>query len=330
MQVLMQGVVAGALVRWLADEPDWAAASYEGEGTPTLVALSGGPPQGVNVEEAIETAISGAITFLPYRIERALRTGKSYGALSAGGTGSSLFVNPAGTKLFVLRASGATGDRIRQYTLNTPGDLLSATYDGGFSHDTEDTVGLSLTFNSSGTRMYLAGNTGDAIYQYNLGTAWEIVSDVPTYAGSVSVSGQTTAPKGLLLSPDGTKLLVTSAGSLFQYPLSVPDEIIGGSLGSPISLSVTGQVGARWANGLDETPGGMLIYATADNTIRARACPTPYSISGSSVDGQRTITTTGTISNVYDLHFVAGGTKVWLLGANEIHEYYTSAAVPAL
>jgi hypothetical protein len=39
-----------------------------------------------------------------------------------------------------------------------------------FSLASQDTVPTGLAFDSSGTKMFIVGNTGDAVYEYNIGT----------------------------------------------------------------------------------------------------------------------------------------------------------------
>lgn len=307
--------VAGTMHIWTAASPDWEGAGFPGPNAAvaSTIAVVG-----------TETGGGGA-TFLPYRIERALRVGLAFDPVSAGG-GVSVVLSPDKTKLFRLM-SGGTSDRIRQWTLSTPGDFTTASYDGFFDHTTQDGVGSGLAFNASGTRMYVVGDSGNVILQYNLGTAWEIVSSAPTYAGSASVSAQTTGPRGIALSPDGTKLLISSSGNTFQYTLSTPDEIIGGSLSyASVSIAVA-MTGMRWINGLDGTPGGRLAYVAQTTAVSYRRCPTPYSISGSSAADSGTTFTAGVSPN--DLHFTDDGLRMLLLPSNDLYEYYVSAAVPA-
>jgi hypothetical protein len=241
-----------------------------------------------------------------------------------------MFVSPDETKLFILPGNGgfASDRKVHQFTLSTPGDLDTATLDGTFSVNAEDTDPQCITFNAAGTRMYMTGQTGDAVYQYNLGTAWEIVADPPTYAGSQSVSAQTAAPDGILLSPDGTTMLVAGGSVVYQYTLSTPDEVISGSM-SYASLSATSTTGEGlcWGPSPRGVPGGRLFY-TNGTVIAARILATPYSLSGSSADPTPTFNSPEQ-GNVYDVKFVSGGNRMWLVGPDMLYEYHTVAAVPA-
>jgi SpoU rRNA methylase family enzyme len=73
--------------------------------------------------------------------------------------------NADGTKMFVL---GATGDDVNEYSLSTGFDVSTAVYSQSFSVVAQDSVSLGMTFNNDGTKMYIVGDTGDAVYQYDI------------------------------------------------------------------------------------------------------------------------------------------------------------------
>lgn len=71
-----------------------------------------------------------------------------------------------GTKMFVIGQSSAS---VHQYTLSTPWDKGTATYDNvAFSFADQDTGPTAISFVNGGTRMVMGGIVGDAIYQYSL------------------------------------------------------------------------------------------------------------------------------------------------------------------
>ena len=77
-----------------------------------------------------------------------------------------LAFKPDGTKMYMV---GNTTDRVYQYTLSTPWNLATATYDTvSFLLSGQDTAPVGLAFKPDGTKMYVLGNTNDRVYQYTL------------------------------------------------------------------------------------------------------------------------------------------------------------------
>jgi hypothetical protein len=124
-----------------------------------------------------------------------------------------------GTKMYLV---GQTNDSVYQYTLSTPFDVSTATYASkSFSVLAQDTASTSIFFKTDGLAFYVLGDTVDTVFQYTLSTAWDI--STATYATkSFSVTTQETAPSGLGISPDGTKMYVigTTNDTVYQYTLS--------------------------------------------------------------------------------------------------------------
>lgn len=83
-----------------------------------------------------------------------------------GGTVGGIFFNPSGTQMFML---GSTGDKVYQYTLVTPWDVSTATYDtvskyvGG-----EDLWPVDVVFSPDGSKMFIMGKVANTIYAYDL------------------------------------------------------------------------------------------------------------------------------------------------------------------
>lgn len=88
-------------------------------------------------------------------------------------TPESVFVSPDGTKVFVV---GNSLDDVMQWTLATPFDLSTATYDGsaGVSN-----VPRSLNFSSDGTIVVFAYNGG--VTKYSLSIPWDYVGSTRTF-----------------------------------------------------------------------------------------------------------------------------------------------------
>jgi DNA-binding beta-propeller fold protein YncE len=71
-----------------------------------------------------------------------------------------------GTKMYVV---GGSSDTVYQYTLSTAWDVSTATYaNKSKSVAAQDGAPYGLAFSSDGTKMYVAGNASDTVYQYNV------------------------------------------------------------------------------------------------------------------------------------------------------------------
>jgi hypothetical protein len=64
---------------------------------------------------------------------------------------------------------GSDNERVYQYTLGTGFDLSTASYDSvSFDVSGQDTFPTGIFVNPTGTKMFIVGNSTDAIYEYNL------------------------------------------------------------------------------------------------------------------------------------------------------------------
>lgn len=74
------------------------------------------------------------------------------------------YVNDDGTKLFML---GGVNKTVYQYTMSTPYDVSTATYDSkSFSVNSQDTAPKGMAFNDVGNKMYIAGQTNNTLFEY--------------------------------------------------------------------------------------------------------------------------------------------------------------------
>ena len=141
--------------------------------------------------------------------------------------GQELFANDLafssdGTKMYMV---GSGTDVIYQYTLTVAWDLTTASYASkSFSFTAQETTCTAIAFSSDGTKVYIIGQTNDTVYQYTLGTAWDI--STATYLSvsyniglGLSLEAQ---PTGLAFNDTGTKMYVVGTAYNFvtEYNLS--------------------------------------------------------------------------------------------------------------
>lgn len=122
-----------------------------------------------------------------------------------------LFFKPDGYKMYM---SGNTNNKIYQYSVVTPWQISSLSYDSK-SFDVSSEIGSvrGVFFKSDGTKMYVGDSTADAIFQYSLSTAWD-VSTASYDNVSCDVGSESTLPHGLFFDSDGSKMFI---GGYYEY-----------------------------------------------------------------------------------------------------------------
>ena len=126
--------------------------------------------------------------------------------------------NPAGSKMYIR---GFTNNTFFQYSLSTPHNVSTASYDSvSFTPTAQGSQPISLAFNADGTKCFVANGDTDAIFQYSLSSAYNV--GTASYDSiSLSVSAQNNQPKDIAFSTDGDRLfLIGQAGGSFVYQYS--------------------------------------------------------------------------------------------------------------
>ena len=123
-----------------------------------------------------------------------------------------------GAKMFIV---GDQGNDINAYTLSTPFDVSTASFDNVvFSVADQDRKPEGMAFSSDGAKMFVVGWNNNAINEYTLPTPFDI--STASFVHSFNVSSQDTSPRGMALSNDGTKMFVVGdqKNNINEYTLS--------------------------------------------------------------------------------------------------------------
>jgi sugar lactone lactonase YvrE len=230
-----------------------------------------------------------------------------------------------GTKMFVV---GNTNNTVYQYILGTAWNLNTATYASlSKSVAAQDAAALALAFSSDGTKMFVLGNTNKTVYQYTLGTAWNV--STATYASlSKSVTAQGTAPRGLAFSSDGTKMFVSDANNstVYQYTLGTAWNVSTATYAS-LSKSVAAQDAIPFGLAFSSDGTKMFIMGASNKTVYQYTLGTPWNVStatyasfSKSVNAQDT--------SPLSMAFSSDGTKMFVVGNTNttIYQYDTLLA----
>ena len=134
-----------------------------------------------------------------------------------------------------------TNDILYQYSLSTAWDISTASYASkSLNASTQEGQLRKAFFKTDGTKVFLTGSSGDAVYEYSLSTAWDI--STASYVATFSVSGQEGSPSSLFFNPDGTKMFLggVATDAIYQYSLSTAWDLSTASYDS-ISFSFSSQ-----------------------------------------------------------------------------------------
>lgn len=157
----------------------------------------------------------------PFDLSTASQIG-SFTPIEISGNPITLCFNNDGTKLFL----GASYGGVYQYTLSTPWDITTATYDNvSYSSSGEITTLYNMKFSSDGDRLVIADNSDDTIHQYTLSAPWDL-STISYDNYSYSVAVNVNSLRAIAFTDDGYKLFVTGdEQQVTQYNLTTPFDI---------------------------------------------------------------------------------------------------------
>ena len=166
-----------------------------------------------------------------------------------------IFFKPDGLSMFIM---GQTNDTVFQYTLSSAFNISTASYASkSFSVASQEGTPTGLWFKPDGTVMYVIGNSADTVFQYTLGTAWDV--STASYASiSFSVASQEGTPTQVNLSADGLTMWITG---------STGDDISEYALGTAWNVSTATFVNNLYVGFQDTSPQGLFIDSTADNRV---------------------------------------------------------------
>jgi hypothetical protein len=129
---------------------------------------------------------------------------------------SGLFFKSDGLKMYLTSLSS---NSVYEYNLSTAWDISTVSLFQTYSISAQTTFPEDIFFKPDGLKFYIVTPTNDAVYEYDLSTAWNI--STASYLQNFSVAAQDTFPTGLFFSPDGLGMYVLGLtnDSVYQYTI---------------------------------------------------------------------------------------------------------------
>lgn len=208
------------------------------------------------------------------------------------------FFNTDGTAFYL---AGGSTDTIYEYTVSTAWDITTATPSGDtLDVSTQAATPTGIWANPDGTIFYVADQDTSTVYQYNLGTGYDL--STASYSGnSLDVSTYVVSGllRGITLGNSGTQLYVIETGNdtLIHYDLTVrtvrylekmasENECRGGLLNKQADSFIT-YTGPSTSvmTGLDHLEGAQVVVWGDGADIGTDSSHQPiYTVSGGQVD----------------------------------------------
>lgn len=142
------------------------------------------------------------------------------------GSWGSMAWNADGTKLFFISNSD---NKVYEFPLSTAYDISTAsnatssevTPSASFDCSTQEDDATGIAFNTNGTKMFIVGWDGDAVFQYNLSTAFS-VSSASYSSVSFGISSQISHCNNVIFNTNGSKMYLSGQvqDKVFQYSTS--------------------------------------------------------------------------------------------------------------
>lgn len=127
-----------------------------------------------------------------------------------------IWFKPDGLVMYIV---GSGTDTIFQYTLSTAWNVSTASYGSIFYNVApQDSSPTQVNLSSDGTKMWVAGSTGDDILEYNLSPAWNI--STATVVNKLYVGFQETTPQSIFIddtAPNRVYVMGSGTDAVYQY-----------------------------------------------------------------------------------------------------------------
>jgi hypothetical protein len=262
---------------------------------------------------------------------------KSFSVASQEATPLGLWFKPDGLVMYVV---GTSSDTVFQYTLGTAWDVSTASYLGvSYNFATQEAQAIQVNLSADGLKMWILGVAGDDIWEYTLGTAWNVSTATPV--NNFYIGFQETSPQGLFIDSTTSNRVYLVGGtsdSVFQYytaanslkldteklyvdgQLSVNGNFVAGQnayVDGAITVQGAGSLGSLTVGALSNNSTINLTGATTSTTSLGTAATTgTLSLGGTAQTGIITLgqSTVSQTTNIQAGATASGSTKTINIG----------------
>lgn len=204
---------------------------------------------------------------------------------------------------------------------NTPYSIAGSTYDNiNFSVNSQASSPSDVKFNADGSKMYVVSPSAITIYEYDLGTNFDVSSSV--YARSKSLSAQAVEIYAITFNPDGTKmysLSQVSGGNYYidQYSLSTAFDVSSASYDSVRSPFVLQTIDSSPQNIIFNNDGSKIyMVGIGNDKVYEFPLSTPYVISSASNSSGINFSVASQETSPKGIAFNPTGTQMFIVGPN--------------
>lgn len=264
---------------------------------------------------------------LAYELDKAFYDGNNKNVSAQDANPTSVTFSTDGTKMYIL---GGTNQLVYQYTLSTPGDVSTSTYDSkNFNVGAQDNQPKSIFFSVDGTKMYYLGSQNDNVYQYTLSTPGD-VSTAAYDSVSFSISAQENLSQGFWIKNDGTKMYIIGIQNqaVYQYTLSTPGDISTASYDNK-NFNVSTQDATPRDVSLNEDLTKMFFIGGSNDSVYQYTLSTPGDISTAIYDSV-SLSVSAQETSPEALIFSNDGTYLYIVGlsSDAVFRYSTEQSIP--
>ena len=184
-------------------------------------------------------------------------SGNSFSIATQATLARSIYFKPDGTSFYI---SDDLSNSVWQYNMSTAYDITTATVAGSISVNSQDSSVWGLLFANNGLSFTIAGNANDALFSYNLTTAWDITT--ASYSNN-SFDLSTVASgdwQGLFAGEDGETMIAVYRDTerIFEFDFGSAAVTFPSSVQNPVTTTfASGDVVTQSFYTLD---GGTNIY----------------------------------------------------------------------
>ena len=203
-------------------------------------------------------------------------------------------------------------------------DISTASYLQNFSVASQETNPTDIFFKPDGTKMYVIGQTGDDVNEYDLSTAWDI--STASYLQNFSVASQETTPSDIFFKPDGTKMYVIGyiGDDVNEYDLSTAWDISTASYLQDFSVAAQ----EATPQGIFFKPDGLKMYVIgyAGQDVNEYDLSTAWDVTSASYLQNFSVAAQET--GPQGIFFKPDGLKMYVIGytGKDVNEYDLSTA----